>query len=202
VAFSGVSIVLAGLIEIALPGGTVRLTDGGFVDWDGDMFTAEDAVFGAIESVEPVSEGISDEAPAGRLTLLPPKLAAASDLFRTDAQGSPIRFWMAEVDRATGLLVGDPELMFDGLIDSMSVRSGKDGRQVDIEFMAAAEKLFMIREGNVLSTRFHQLAWPGEKGFDHCTGVQGGVPWGTPDPARGSSGYSRSGSSGNGAAGV
>lgn len=184
--FTGTVICLVGLIEIVLPGHTIRLTDGGFVDWDGNMFTAEDATFGAIESVEAVNEAVSDEAPGGRLTLLPPKLAAAGDLFRTDAQGAPIRFWMGEVDTAAGLLVGDPELMFDGLIDSMSLKVGRNGRQVDVEFMAAAEKLFMIREGNVLSTRFHQLAWPGEKGFDHCTGVQGGVPWGVPDPARGS----------------
>lgn len=189
-ALSDTVILLCGLIAIELPGRTVRLTDGGFVDWSGDMFTSEDADFGAIESVEAVSEAVSDEAPGGRLTLLPKSVAAAGDLFRTDAQGAPIRFWMAEIDRATGLLLGDPELLFDGLIDSITLRSGKQGRQVDVEFMAAAERLFMVREGNVLSTRFHNVAWPGEKGFDHCTGAQAGVPWGVPDPGRGTTFFS------------
>lgn len=176
-------LLLAGLIEIVLPDRTVRLCDGGFVNWPAKgLFTAQDESLGTIESVEAVAEAISDEAPAGRLTLLPASLAEADELFRSDAQGSPIRFWLAEVNRSTGALVGTPELMFDGLIDTMTVRLGRGGRWVDIEFMALAEKLFMVREGNVLSTRFHQTAWPGEQGFDFCTGAGVTVPWGVSDP--------------------
>lgn len=178
-------ILLAGLVEMQLPDRTVRWTDGGFVDWGADRFEAEDPDFGTIESVESVAEAVSDEAPAGRLTLLPTSVAAADDLFRTDAQGSRIRFWLGEVDRSSGALAGDPELLFDGLVDSITLRLGRQGRHVDVEFMAAAERLFMTREGNVLSSRFHNVAWPGEKGFDHCTGVPGGVAWGTRDPADG-----------------
>jgi hypothetical protein len=179
-------IMLCGLVEIVLPDQTIRLTDGGFLDWPArGFFDAEDDTFGVIESVEPVGEAISDEAPGGRITLLPKSIAAAGDLFRSDAQGSPIRFWLAEVDRSTGLLFGTPELLFDGVIDTLSMRIGRQGRHVDIEFMAAAERLFMVREGNVLSARFHETAWPGEKGFDFCTGAGTQVPWGVPDPGRG-----------------
>lgn len=177
-------IQLKGLIEIVLPSRTIRLTDGGFLYWGANKFTDQDEDFGTIESVEAVSETVSDEAPGGRLTLLPPGVAAAADLFQPDAQGAPIRAWLAEVDRATGLLVGTPEMLFDGMIDTLTVSSGRQGRRVEIEFMSNAERLFMIREGNVLSSRFHNVAYPAEKGFDHATGAGIQVPWGVPGPGR------------------
>lgn len=181
-------ILLVGLIEIVLPTRTVRLCDGGFVNWPAKgMFTSEDQDLGTVESVEPVSEAVSDQAPGGKLTLLPPVLVEAAALFQASIQGQPIRFWLGEVNPTTGLIVGTPELIFDGLIDTIALKTERQSRRVEIEFMAASEKLFMVREGNVLSTRFHQQAWPGELGFDHCTGVPGLVPWGTSGPGRGTS---------------
>ena len=94
-------------------------------------------------------------------------------------------FWLAEVDRATGLLVGTPTLLFTGMVDFMRLAVGKGSRRVDVEFVATAERLFLVREGNVLSPRFHQDAWPGEKGFNHCTGNGIQVPWGVNGPPRG-----------------
>lgn len=185
-AFEGKEITIAGLAKIELPGHTIQLCDGAFVVWGADTYTAKDSVFGTIESVEPVSEAISDEAPGGRLTLLPPDLSDAGDLFRSDAQGSTIRFWIAEVDAADSSVIGTPELLFHGLVDTLGLRIGRQGRSVDVELMAAAERLFMIREGNVLSSRFHNLAWAGEKGFDHATGAGATVAWGVPDPGRSS----------------
>ena len=183
-AFEGRIITLAGLAKIELPSYTIRLCDGGFVIWGADTYRSKDAVFGTIESVEPVSEGIGDEAPAGKLTLLPPDVSDAGELFRSDAQGSRIRFWMAEVDPADSTVIGTPELQFDGLVDTITLRVGRQGRFVDIDFMAEAERLFMTREGNVLSSRFHNEAYPTEKGFDFTTGAAVQVPWGAPDPGR------------------
>lgn len=184
-------IVLAGLIEFEMPDRTVRLCDGGFVNWPArGMFTSNDAEFGTIESVEAINETISDEAPAGRLTLLPKSTADAADLFQSSAQGRPIFFWMAEVNRDTGAVVGTPELEFSGFIDSMVLRIARSKRVVELEFISSAEKMFFIREGNVLSDRFHQAAWPGELGFIHCTGAQVQVPWGVSGPGRGTSFWS------------
>src|SRR5438128_8015135 len=89
---------LSGLCEIDLPGRTIRLCDGGFVNWGGNIFASEDVDFGTIDSVDSVAEAISDEAPSGKLTMLPPSVADAADLFQPDAQGSPMRFWLAEID--------------------------------------------------------------------------------------------------------
>jgi len=179
-------LLLAGLVEMQLASRTVRLCDGGFVNWAGvGAFTTNDVAFGTIESVESISEGLTDEAPGARMTLLPRSTADATDLFQSNAQGRPIKFWMAEVDRQTGAVVGTPELLFWGMVDFMTLRVGPSSRAVDVEFVAASERLFLVKEGNVLSTRFHQEAWPGEKGFDHCTGSGIQVPWGVNGPARG-----------------
>lgn len=185
-AFEANILLLAGLIEIDMPDRLLRICDGGFVKWParGD-FTSNDPEFGTIESVEAIAEAVGDEAPAGRLTLLPRETAAAADLFQSTAQGRPIRFWLAEVNRATAAVIGDPTMLFDGLIDTMTIRIGKSTRKVEVEFIAAAEKLFLIKEGNVLSSRFHNVAWPGERGFDHATGAQTAVPWGVAAPPRG-----------------
>jgi len=186
-ALNSTVLLLAGLVEMQLPSRTVRICDGGFLNWPGrGMFTANDAKFGTIESVEAISEGLGDEAPGARMTLLPRDTAEAADLFQSNAQGSPLFFWMAEVDRASGLMVGTPELLFHGMVDFMKLVVGKSTRKVEVEFIAAAERLFMVREGNVLTPRFHNDAWPGENGFNHCTGNGVQVPWGVNGPPRGS----------------
>lgn len=182
-------LLLAGLVEMQLASRTVRLCDGGFVQWGANLFSSSDSAFGTIESLEAISEGLGDEAPGARMTLLPTSTATAADLFQSSAQGRPIKFWLAEVDRSTGLLVGTPELMFWGMIDFMAIKLGRQSRTVEVEFVAASERLFFIREGNVLTPRFHQDAWPGEKGFNHCTGNGVQVPWGVSGPARGSTQY-------------
>lgn len=192
--FEGIAITIAGLVEIVLPTKTVRLCDGGFVDWPArGLFTSKDDDFGTIDSVDAVTESVGDEAPGGAITLLPPDTTSAADLFQPEAQGSPIRFWLAELNSATGAVVGTPQLMFDGLVDALTVRTSTQRRSLVVEFMAEAERLFSVREGNVLSPRWHKSIWSGEKGFDHVTGTETLVPWGVPGPGRGTVGGGGSG---------
>lgn len=183
--FEGRVIRLAGLALIELPARTIRLCDGGYVYWGADKFTAKDDEFGTLANFESNDDAIGEEAPGGRLTLLPPEATAAGTLAQPEAQGGAVQLWMAELDNETGLISGTPQMVFDGVIDTVTLRLTQRGREVVIGFVAQAERLFAIKEGNVLSTRFHQLAWPGEKGLDHCTGAQVAVPWGVPDPGRG-----------------
>lgn len=190
-------ITLSGLCEIVLPARTIRLCDGGFINWPAvGQFSPSDSEFGTVESIEAITEAVSDEAPSGKMTMLPPSIVAASTLFQANAQGSAMRFWLAEVSQATGLVVGTPELIFSGLLDTLTVHIGRDRRVVDIEFMSEAERLFWTKEGNVLSQRFHKTAYPSELGFTHATGVPSLVAWGVPGPGRGTT--SGGGTSGGG----
>jgi hypothetical protein len=195
-AFEAAKTMVAGLVEITLPTTTLRYCDGGFVYKDGDKFTSSDPVFGALESLEPVGESIGDVAPAGRMTFLPKSLAAAVDLSQPSFQNSPIRMWLAEVDGETGQIVGTPQLMLDALLDTTELRLARGSRVLEIGFISASERLFLIQEGNVLSPRFHKSIFPEETGLDNATGVSLSVAWGVEAPPRG---YSYGGSGGVGA---
>lgn len=184
--FEGVRVMIAGLVELETMDATLRLCDGGMLNWPGrGMFVSFDEIYGTIGSVEPAAEQIGDESAGGRFTINVPTAEAAVSLAVAEMQGKPIRFWLAEVDHTTGQLVGTPEKMFEGQVDTVAISLTQNERSVVVEYVDAAERLFSIREGNVLTSRFHQTAWPGELGFDHCTGVGIQVPWGVTGPSRG-----------------
>jgi hypothetical protein len=194
----GPVITLTGLAEFNLPGRDIRLCDGGFVYYGGNKFTSADPDFGAIESVDPLEERSGDEAPAGSLTFLPSSTASAAVLSQPTYQGSRMRFWLGRVDEATGAIAGDPELVFDGMLDTTTLRVGKGSRALDMGYISTAERLFNINEGNVLSPRFHKSVWPGEAGLDNATGVPLTVAWGVAGPPRGSTVGGSSGGVGGG----
>ncbi|HYI43724.1 MAG TPA: hypothetical protein VD768_08900, partial [Sphingomicrobium sp.] len=126
---------------------------------------------------------------------LPASTAAAAALSQPSFQGSPIRVWLAEVDPAAGTVIGTPELLLDGELDTTELRLSRGQRKLDIGYISVAERLFQVNEGNVLSPRFHKSVWPGETGLDNATGVGLSVAWGVQSPPRG---YSYSGSGGGG----
>jgi hypothetical protein len=170
---------LTGLMEMQLRDGrTIRLCDGGFVVVDGNLYKSADDTFGTIGSMEGFREGVGDSVPAFKLTFLPASTAAAADISAPGMQGSITRFYIAEVDAGTGLVIGTPDLMFDGQIDQTVLRIGRGRRELDIDFVSTAERLFSINEGNSLNPRFHKLVNPGELGEDNATGLGVSVAWG------------------------
>lgn len=190
------SVTLAGLVKIELPGKTLLLCDGAFVKWGADTFFSSDDDFGIIGGVEPLSEGVGDSAPALRLTFLPSSAADAAALSQPSWQGSRVRLWIAEVDIATNLVAGTPDLIFDGQTDSTELVIGQAKRDLVMDVVSAAERLFVIDEGNTLSDRFQQYLYPGERGEENATGVGVGVAWGQALPAQ-SYGLGFSGGGGN-----
>lgn len=187
-------VMLAGLVKIELPDTTLRLCDGSFIRWDGETFDAEDAVFGAIDKIESINEGVGDEIPALRINFLPRSTAAAAELSQPHWQGSRVRMWIAEVLPDTMSVTGTPSLMFDGQTDSTELVIDRGRRELVMDVTSAAERLFVVDEANTLSPRFHKSLYPGELGEDNASGVGVGVAWGTAQPTT----YSGSGFSDGG----
>jgi hypothetical protein len=185
-AFEGVFITLAWLVDFQLPSRTMRLCDGGQVIWGADTYRSADTEFGTIGTAEETEERIADETPSDGLTFLPASTTAAATLSSPAYQMSPVRLWLAEVDPATGEVTGTPELVADRMLDTTTLRVGKGYRRLDMGLITVAERLFNINEGNVLSPTFHKSVWPGELGFDNATGVPLTVAWGVKGPPRGS----------------
>lgn len=174
---------LAGLVQIDLRGGaTLRLSDGGIVKWGSDTFEAVDSTFGAIGTLDPLTEGIGDEVPALRMTFLPNSGSAAADLSQPGWQGSRVRLWIAAITEATGVVSGAPELIFDGQLDSIELASDRGVRTLEMDIVSTAERLFSINEGNYLNPRFQKLLFAGDTGEDNATGLGITVAWGAASP--------------------
>lgn len=187
-------VTLVGLVQIDLRGGdTLRLCDGGIAKWGSDTFTSKDSTFGGIGSLEPLSEGVGDEVPALRMTFYPESTAPAADLAQPGWQASPMRFWIAQVDRSTGEVTGTPELMFHGQLDTADRSVSRGERSVIFDVVSTAERLFEANNGNTLSPRFHKVVWPSETGEDAAIGIGISVAWGTESPTGGAGGTTYAG---------
>ena len=179
-------ITLAGIIKIELRGDdTLRLSDGGIVTWGAETFESADPTFGSIGTLEPLTEGVGDEVPALRLSLNPPSTVAAANLTQPGWQSSPVRFWIAEVNRTTGAVTGTPELIFSGQLDTADLIVDKGLRTVQFDIVSTAEKLFEVNIGNTLSSRFHKYLFAGETGEDNALGLTATVAWGVESPTGG-----------------
>lgn len=183
-ALQGVAPTLVGLVEITLPDYDLRLLapGTGVIGWGGKTFTGNDPNFGVLAAVGEISDGTGDEAPAISLTFMPPTDAAAGVLAAPTMQGSPVKVWLAAVDRASGLVYADPELLFIGELDVPTITAGKEGRTLEYEVVSVFERLFDQDEGARLVGGFHKSIWPGELGFDFVTGVEDKLFWGVESP--------------------
>lgn len=193
-------VVLSGLLRIELPIRDVLLCDGGFVKWGDKTFEVEDPDFGVLIGFEALTEGVGDEAPAGMLSMATPTTAAAAILSQPGYQGSRVRLWVAEIDEATGAIVGEPDLMVDWQIDSTRLRCPRGSRTLEIACVTRGQRLMLINDGNTLAPAFHRSLHPGEAGLDNATGLTTDVAWGAASPPRGvaSGGGSSGGGFGNG----
>jgi hypothetical protein len=194
-------VTIAGLIEMVLPGYTLRVCDGSGVvpagAWAGGgaPFEGSDDRFGVLSAISPITSGEGNAAPALDFSFLPASTAAAADLSSPAFQGSRDRVWLAVIDRATGLVIGNPERVFFGLIDTTELVLGRNSRELNIQCVSGFERMFANNEGQRLADAYHQSIWPGELGLANATGVTKNSPWGVASPPRGVS-Y------GNGSAGI
>ena len=182
-ALAGDAPTIFGAIEIVFPAYTLRLLDGaGVVSFGGKTFSGIDAKFGTLGSIDDLSEGMGDEAPGIAITLLPASDVVAADLAAANMQGSQVSIWLGAIDRASGLPIPDPMLLFLGEIDVPTLEGGGRERSVTYECVSVLERFMEEEEGVKLSSAFHEDIWPGEKGFENVTGVTQDIYWGASGP--------------------
>ncbi|KQM65784.1 hypothetical protein ASE75_06015 [Sphingomonas sp. Leaf17] len=170
-----------GAVEILFPGYALRLIDGpgAFAAAPWNAFTGRDPRFGTIASIDTISDGTGDDAPAISLTLNPANDIAVASLAASAMQGSRVRCWLGVVQATTGIVVPDPILLFDGKLDVATIKWGSRSRSVDYDIVSDFERFFDLEEAIRLSDSHHQDVWPGEQGLAFVTGVTATVPWGT-----------------------
>jgi hypothetical protein len=175
------TVALIGLCKIELPTGDVRLCDGGFIEFDSEVYRSSDALLGTIASIQAMGEGTGPEVPAMEMTLMPPEDTSPSELAQPGWQTSRARFWVGEYDPEAGTLIGDPDLVFDGQLDQASLSVGMV-RELALTVVSLAERLFERNTGNALTSAWHKSIWPGELGHDNATGLAVQVAWGAASP--------------------
>lgn len=187
-------VLLAGLVEINLPGHDIRLLDGsGELAWGDKLFVGHDPIFGSLSSVGEIGDGTGDEAPGLSIIIRPTMDAIGDDLLNPAGQGSPVTIWLAVVDRATGTVIPDPEPLFVGELDRPVLNLDRGKAEIEFECVSAMERLFENEEGQRLSDAFHQSIWPGELGMSNVTGIVKDSYWGTEKPPTGATTISSSG---------
>ncbi|HMO74580.1 MAG TPA: hypothetical protein PKD99_02240 [Sphingopyxis sp.] len=170
--------------KLELPGGDVRLCDGGILKYAGEVYAERHPVWGAIAELPEVESGIDDLVPGGAIMLAPNPATPLSVLLADAVSGSRIRGWQGEVDPATGI-VASARLLADLIVDAPRRVIARGRRLIALETMSRAERLFLANRGNVCSPRFHKSIWPGERGFDNCSDVEVAVAWGTENAPKG-----------------
>jgi hypothetical protein len=167
------------LIQIVLPGHTVRIHDGAIpITHDGHLYEGEDEVFGTLEGVEDVTEQVGTEAPTVRFTFLPTSIAAMAEITSPQTQGSEVSIWFGVIDPNAGQLIGAPELLFLGEIDTADVDVDMNLTVISFDVASAWERLFEASEGQRLNNSFQQFMYPGDLGMEFVTQIQREEPWG------------------------
>ena len=178
-AFQAPAVVAFCALEIALPSKTIRSTDGaGAVGFDGMVFQGADPDFGVLNVVEQITDQIGTEAPRVRFSFLPRSNNAKAQITSPGVQGSAVSFWVGVVNPATGLVIGQPELLFIGELDEASVDTDKGSDVITFDVASAWDRFFEGNEGARQTDAFQQANYPGDRGFSFITGVDEQLYWG------------------------
>lgn len=193
--FAGVEATLCFLMRLQLPDHTVLLSEGGTVVYESETYTPDDNRFGIITDFSDFTSGSADEAPAFELTMAPPAVVAATTLSDPENQGSPIKFTVVSINRATGAVLS-AHTIFTGILDYTLLELGEGSRSIKVGFTTEIDRFFRTDKGNRLSPAFHKTVHPGETGLDLMSGTEISIPWGDNGPRPRINGYSSGGGPG------
>jgi hypothetical protein len=171
IALPAVGIAVAYNINLIDGSGTVTFPINGVPT----TFTGSDPNFGSLDTLGTISESVATEAPNITLTLLSPTIGQISD---PRYQGAPVRIWLGAVDDATGNVIGSPEELYSGWLDTAVTTHGMNVQKTVLNVASVWERLFIGSEGNRLTAAWHRGLFPGEGGLDNAVESKGRIPWG------------------------
>ena len=164
------------LVTAELPDHTIRSTDGGFVVWGSEMYEARDEVYGVVSSIEDIEDGADGQATRCAITMLPPDDVAMAQLASPAAQGAPITVHLGSVDRLTGLMVGEPDLLARLELDYGRLGVG-EGWSLVLENGTEEARQLELNADQRLSDSYHKTIWTGERGLENVTAVKRKIHW-------------------------
>lgn len=181
-ALQAVAPTKATLVRFDLPAGALCLTDGGFVVYDAgegegdETYLGRDPTYGVLGSMPSIKDGAEAQTTRLDIVILPASDTAAAALSSPTLQGVRVQWWEGAIDQATGLLLGEPELKFDGEFDRARLSVG-DSWSLTMECGTQAERQLEPNADWRLNHAFHSLIWTGEKGLIQVDGVTRKKEW-------------------------
>jgi hypothetical protein len=170
------------LVTVTLPDHTIRWTlERGFVKWDGQTYKARDAIYGVLNEISDITDGIDDDASPVQITITPPDLTSLEALASSDAQGGWITIHLACKNPNTGLLVDEPYQLTLGELDQPRLLSGKS-RRLEYDIIAGDARGLQPSEEQRQTDAFRQYVWPGERGDEYATDGPKWVYWREDEP--------------------
>lgn len=167
------------LVTITLPSATIRWTNGGFIPWGANTYSAENATYGVLASVESIEDGVTGGATVCALTIHCDGAALAL-LIAPAVQGSLVTVHLGAVNRSTGVLIGEPELLFRGELDQPRLSVGEGALVYDC--ITEEARMLEANEEQRLTDSFQKSVWPADEGYEHVVETEAEVYWRQDDP--------------------
>lgn len=177
-------------LRVALnTGATINLIDGlGEVTFPvngtAETFKSKDSTYGVIGQAGSIEERVAEQAPRFKCTMLPPDEAGAALWSDIRNQGSSVMVWFGAVSEITGAVIGTPELLWSGRLDTVQTTIAENVLVLDIDSISAYERLFVAEEAARLNGVWHQSIWAGETGLDYVYETDVTIYWGIGNDAR------------------
>lgn len=168
------------LATLTLPDATLRLTDGGSVVWSGQTYLERHATYGSLSSIEEIEDGVTGSATVLSLAINAPP-GSLADWIASDVQGSVVTVHLGAVDRDTGLLIGEPELLIRCELDQPRLGVG-GGATLIYDCITEEARMLEPNEDQRQTDSFHQSVWPGEKHYEFVTDVRRKIYWRADNP--------------------
>ena len=138
-------------------GRIVYLLDGAAeITFNSETYTGKDDDFGAIDTVETISDGSAEQAPELVLTLLPDSATTATMLADAAMQGCEVRVYVGAFNLTTGVPIGTPELKFMGQIDVPTLIIEQGSRKIELSIVSVFERLFENDDAVRATDGYHQ----------------------------------------------
>ena len=181
-AFQQPAPIKATLVRMDMPGGAICLTDGGYVPFDAgegegaELYIGRHPDYGVLNSVGSIKDGAEAQTTRIDISIQPASDVATAALASPNTQGVRIQWWEGAIDQNSGLLIGGPELKFDGEIDKARLQVG-DSWLLTLECGTQAERQLEPNADWRLNNAFQQTIWPDDQGLIYVDGVARKKEW-------------------------
>lgn len=164
----GSHVELVSFVALDLPSGYLRLhTRLGNIVWGGNTYLG----VGKYGGISDVDEDAQLRPSGVTITLSGVDSDLVNSAMTEKYHGRAISVWQGYVTESTGALVADPQLVFSGLMDYMSVELGGNTGSISVQCEGELAR-WQRHNGSLFTHESQQALFAGDRGFDLIPFIQ------------------------------